>query len=185
MLDLAGATTRHDLQSVASLFNLPATALAGQTVTEAVEQEEHQAAAQGQIAVSGRLVARAVELFKQRRFQWVPVGPRFILSLGGGNQLVLEPRADGWAVLDRRRGESRARVMATGLPLDYAQGAAEDQARLRGVEHLVDREAPWRQRPASEKQLATLRRWRMPVFPGLTAGEASDQISAAVLRRSA
>ena len=191
VLDLVGATTRHDLQSVASLFNLPPRGLAGRTVSEAVEEqqragdrEQRRVDEREQSVAAGRLVAAPVELFRQRRFNWIQAGRRFVLLIGGGSDIALEPRDDGWAVLERGQGGQSGRVVASGLPLDYAQGAGEDLARSRGAAGLVDREASWRQRPASEKQLATLRRWRRPVFPGLTAGEASDQISAAVARRS-
>jgi hypothetical protein len=43
---------------------------------------------------------------------------------------------------------------------------------------LVNPNAAWRSRPASEKQSAVLRRWGISVSPGLTAGESSDRISA-------
>lgn len=183
VIDLVGVTARHDLVSVASLFNLPARRLAARTVSEAIE-DVRRADEQEQVELSGRLVAVPVELFRQRRFNWIQAGQRFVLSLGGGSQIVLEPRTEGWAVLEQRQGDQRARIKAFGLPLDYAQGAGEDLARSRGAAHLVDREAPWRQRPASEKQIAVLRRWRVGIRPGLTAGEASDQIASAVARNS-
>jgi hypothetical protein len=65
------------------------------------------------------------------------------------------------------------------LPLEYAQGIAEDRARLMGGSRLADPHAAWRRRPASAKQLDVLRRWGL--LGGrvdLTAGEASDLISA-------
>lgn len=36
--------------------------------------------------------------------------------------------------------------------------------------------SPWRKKPASEKQLARLRQWRIPFADGISAGEASDLI---------
>ena len=69
--------------------------------------------------------------------------------------------------------------VARDLPLDYAQGIAEDHARRLGGERLADPNAAWRQRPASVKQLDVLRRWGLiGARSSLTAGEASDLISA-------
>jgi ATP-dependent helicase IRC3 len=86
-----------------------------------------------------------------------------------------------------REGSSRQRTLA-------AQVAnATDALRLaeafvmqerRAVSKLKDREAPWRQRPASPKQLQLLGKWHVPHKPkGLTMGEASDLIDIAQARR--
>ena len=74
-------------------------------------------------------------------------------------------------------------VVGAGLSLGYAQGVAEDRARALGARALVDPHAKWRADPATPKQLATLRRFRVKVAPGLTKGEASDLLSAALDRR--
>jgi hypothetical protein len=68
--------------------------------------------------------------------------------------------------------------VADRLPLAYAQGLGEDIARRLGVESLSDTEAPWRGQPASEKQTALLQKLGVTVQPGLTKGEAADQITA-------
>ena len=60
------------------------------------------------------------------------------------------------------------------LPLPYAQGLAEDYARHLGVARLVEAEAPWRQHPATEKQMALLRKLGMATRAGLTKGEAAE-----------
>ena len=51
-----------------------------------------------------------------------------------------------------------------------------------GAAALIDREAAWRRAPASDKQLDTLRRCRMPVAPGLTKGAAADLLTATFAR---
>jgi len=71
-------------------------------------------------------------------------------------------------------------VVAERLPLEYAQGAAEDYVRRAGIQTLVDPHAPWRARPASPRQLQALRRWRVSPEQGLTAGEASDWLARAI-----
>lgn len=74
-----------------------------------------------------------------------------------------------------------------GGPVVLAQGVVTASAALqlaeaflqqerRTVMRLKDQSAPWRSRPASEKQLALLRRLRIPVNGKMTAGQASDAI---------
>jgi hypothetical protein len=71
------------------------------------------------------------------------------------------------------------------LAIGYAQGIAEDLLRQAGVASvLFDPAAPWRARPATDKQRAVLERLRVEVPDSLTAGEASDLISAAFARRT-
>jgi len=71
------------------------------------------------------------------------------------------------------------RVLADGLSLEYAQGTAEDYARTTAnAGALVNADAPWRAAPASEKQIATLQRYRIPFGPGLTKGQAADLLTA-------
>jgi hypothetical protein len=73
--------------------------------------------------------------------------------------------------------------LATGLSLEYAQGAAEDYARQAGAGALVNPKAEWRRRPASDKQRWLLRKLHIPHAAEVTAGEASDLLSAAKLSR--
>ena len=62
-------------------------------------------------------------------------------------------------------------------------GRAEDRVRQAGAAALVAKDAPWRMRPASEKQRALLTKLRIAARPGLTAGEASDLIGGALVRQ--
>ena len=83
-------------------------------------------------------------------------------------------------------GPARQRTIAMEIETaDVAAGLAEAfvlQER-RAVMHLKRVDAPWRQRPASPKQIGLLQRLRVPVKPGLTMGEASDQIDVAQARK--
>ena len=125
-----------------------------------------------------RLVAQVVDVFRQRRLHWIHGdGETFILGCGVG-QIVLRPEHEAWTATYRDR--SQTVVIAQRLPLDYAQGAAEDYVRRAGTQALVDPHATWRTRPASDRQLTALRRFRVPVEHGLTAGEASDRLARAI-----
>ena len=179
IIDLVGATARHDLVTAASLFNVEPKP--EQTIAEAVEEREANTRAQAeQEAVRGRLVAETVDLFRERRFHWVHAAEhRFVLSVGKG-VIVLVPDGGGWTAKFNSRESSIE--LASGKPLEWAQGIAEDYARQLRAEALIDPHAAWRSKPASEKQLATLKKFRIKTVAGITAGAASDLISAAVGR---
>jgi ATP-dependent helicase IRC3 len=185
VLDLVGAADRHDLVTAASLFGLPASALDRGERTVAAAVAERQAAGALVVEVDGAIVSRPVELFKRRPVHWVDAGGgRFVLATGQGS-VVLVPRdgaGDRWDVVQTAPGAPPA-LLAGDLPLGYAQGVAEDRARALGAGVLVDPAARWRSRPASDNQLAALRRMRVPVPPGLTRGAASDLIGARGARR--
>lgn len=190
VLDLVGSATRMDLVTVASLFDVAPEA-AEHGVSRAVARKEQAAdAAQAQEEAHGRLVAVDVSLFGARDFAWVQVGNRFVLGLGPAGNIVLD-RSDGnpelWDVWKthrqniERNGASRwvshRQLLQSGLPLDYAQGCAEDQMRKAHATVFNERGAKWRGAPATDAQRALLeraRRWRH----GMTRGEASDAITA-------
>lgn len=176
LLDVVGATTRHDLLTAATVLQVTRTrTLAERGVIEALEEERKE---QRRRESAGRLIAETVELFRRRPLHWIAAGPqRFTLTLGRG-MLVLQQRGDRWDVVVREHDESR--VLARDLPLEYAQGVAEDHARKVGAGALIDPNAAWRTAPATERQLAALRRWRIRPREGLTKGEASDLLSAKV-----
>ena len=81
---------------------------------------------------------------------------------------------------------SRQRTLATDLPDATAALKMAEQfifQERKAVARLRDREAPWRARPASVKQLDLLRKWRVPYGRSISAGEASDLIDLARSRR--
>ena len=119
VIDLVGATSRHDLVSLASLAGVDPDAVEKATVTAALAARRQQKEEAERAA--GRLVAASVNLFA-----------------------------------DRQRNPA-----------------------------LSDRNARWRSRPASEKQLAAMRRMRIRHGAGITAGMASDLMGARIARRRA
>ncbi len=181
ILDVVGATNRHDLQTAASLFGLPPAAIAHQTVTTALAERD-QAPIASDATPSGTLTAKPIDLFRRRLVVWVPTDDgRFVLPLGDG-RLVLAPQGSGWDVVCQERGKPPQRL-ATGLDLGYAQGFAGDTMQRAGAAVLASPTAPWRARPASEKQRAALGRLRVPYRLGLSSGEASDLLAAAFAGR--
>jgi hypothetical protein len=186
LLDVVGATARHDLVTAATLFGVSPTGCVETSVLDAVDDAEARAQAvlaeQEQRAARGDIRARAVELFRTRPLHWVAAGAqRFALAIGEHGTLILEARGDTWTVAQLTR-ERREVPLLTGPDLGYAQGWAEDHARQLGARALIDRAAPWRLAPASEKQLETLRRCRIPVPRGVTKGAAADLLTATFAR---
>jgi ATP-dependent helicase IRC3 len=173
VIDLVGSSSRHELATVASLVGLKPSDLARRSVTEALEAKQHQEEEEQQL--SGRVVTLPVDLFRSRPMHWIQSGRSFVLPSGNG-RIALEPDGDRWNVLSRSYNEE-PRVLASNLPLEYAQGFAEDHVRALGAAHLADPNAAWRQGLASEKQRALLASRGLPIRPGLTKGEASDLIA--------
>lgn len=175
ILDLVGATSRHDLVTADSLFSVTEELLEGRTVTEAIREQREQR--QAQLLTPGQLVANDVELFAQRKFAWVASGQqRFALSLGDAGMLVIEPDGEQFAVLHNTRETSR-QLYAVGS-LELATGLAEDFARKNGATRLARRAAPWRTKPPTDGQLRALRNMKIRKR-AKTRGQASDLISRA------
>ena len=179
VLDVVGATSRHDLQTTATLFGLEPDDLAEMPLTEAVARRRHVAETP---TASGPLVARPVELFHQGALHWVTSGAtRHALAVGDGLLILKSDDLVEWRVEYAPR-HRRREVLATGLTLAYAQGVAEDKARAFGAAVLVSRQASWRQQPVTRKQLLALRRWRIPLKAHLSKGQASDLLTEASAR---
>jgi ATP-dependent helicase IRC3 len=174
ILDLVGVTSRLDLMTAAAVLRMPERDLAARGALAVLTQRQAEEEAR---QLHGELVARAVPLFARRPLHWIRLeGGAFGLSLGNGELLALLPEAGKWrAVAKGSRGD---RSLSGPLPLDYAMGAAEDYARRNGAGWLLDREAPWRRAPASDRQLELLRKYRLPITDGMTKGEASDALAA-------
>jgi hypothetical protein len=75
--------------------------------------------------------------------------------------------------------------LSQGLTLEGAQVAAEDYVRQTGSTGLTWRGASWRQKSVTEypKMARLLQHLHIPMGPGMTAGQASDLIGQAKLRR--
>lgn len=179
ILDLVAAT-RHRLVTIERLSTEWPEALTvdeGESVMEAIDRQGREREAAD---ARGRMVARVVDLFGTHQLNWIALDDlRYVLSVGDGQLVMASSDHATWtAVHQPRTGPSI--VVAECLDLGYAQGAAEDYVRQLGAARLADRNAPWRARPASEKQLVALRRWKVPYTPPLTKGAASDLLDRAI-----
>jgi superfamily II DNA or RNA helicase len=192
VLDLVGATERLDLTTLPRLFGLGddesygdvEEALAERGVSELAGLREER------LVREGRITAKEVSLFGAQKFAWVKVREGawsistgddtmiFVMQTGGGE-------GDERYAVDRRPRYGAPERIATNLDLGYAMGVAEDAARTTEgfAEVLVSRDARWRGAPATDKQLAALKRMRVAAPAGCSKGEAADLLGAAIARR--
>ena len=184
VLDLVGNTTCQGLASVATLVGLPLEALqTGRSVTEAAVAVRAEEAARAELA--GEILAASVDLFEARPLHWLNAGAGFVLSLGDAGWLrlavTLSPQGEEEWEATRITRQGDQRVLGCEFSLAYAQGIAEDYARRRGATHLVNRQAEWRQKAASERQKWLLDQLDVSFAHDLSSGEAADLISVAKL----
>jgi hypothetical protein len=121
---------------------------------------------------------RAVDLI----LKWEKVAEgRYKLALSEGTLWVV-PREGGYSVGIVFKDGRKQQLTPRPVSLDWAQAFADDKARLISARsaRLVDREAAWRSRSASQRQLRKLDRWCIRYPVGCTAGAASDLIDQAV-----
>ena len=174
VLDVVGATSRHNLITASTIFDLE---LSTNSVREAVQERATQVQEEHQYGAIGELVSSQVNMFRNSPMRWTQTQTgAWVLSTGKGFIRLSPVPENRWAVYLAEAGHQI--TLWDSLPLDYAMGSAEDFVRKQGAGVLVDPNAPWRSYPATEKQVNALRKRGIPVPPGLTKGEASDKLNA-------
>lgn len=195
VLDVVGVSEIHSLVTIPSLFGIEKPELRARLGTGevgvAAALDEDEAA---KIA-AGRLRAEEVELFSRVRqtVAWVQVHHdgdrerRYVCGLGRGMPEVVlvhrQPdREDGW-LAGFETPDHVKRVLIRDVSMEMAQGVAEDYARQHGSPLLVDPDAGWRDRTASQKQKGLARRLGLEVTRGESRGELADRITAELARK--
>ncbi|HEY8414253.1 MAG TPA: DEAD/DEAH box helicase [Thermaerobacter sp.] len=192
VIDVAGATERHTLIQAPALFGFPPGAdLEGKTVTEALQDESLLKALKvggdgsQELATLRSMLKPDWQQF-HKRVRWLKIDDSLYCLPAGeaGNLALIEVGQDQWVVelVPKERRKQRERLTPEPVWLELAQGVAEDYVRRAEAVGLIIASAAWRQRPASEKQLAALRKWGIEPRPGMTAGEASDELTCAAIR---
>jgi superfamily II DNA or RNA helicase len=160
-----------------------------ETILEALEREKKESE-EREIQVrklkEKRLQDVHIDLFETLEWKELP-GNIFVLEVGAEkHRIALVPsksQPEMYYVALKRAPEFEAQKLTQQpMPIDWAQQEAERAARKilaepRGI-NLVDRNAPWRQRPVSENQKKMLKWYRIPLAEGMTSGQASDLIDA-------
>lgn len=188
VLDFADMAGRHSLCSLATLVGVNAKFKVknDQTLLEAVEENE--ATEIWKKERIGSVSSEEVELFERSRFVWTPTEKgHYVLRISDDEELWIRKIASEYVPFSMRKGEEKAAPLSEmKLSLGYAQGVAEDYARLNARNmKLIDRSAKWRKKAATPKQLEQLKKWKVPYQDDISAGEASELISMEVERRKA
>lgn len=114
-----------------------------------------------------------IEFFGRSEFAWVPVGNSWHLSLAKDRDVWVHRDVDGFRVL-AHLDNVIITLCDTPLPLSYAMGTAEDWARSQTAhEAWIRKDAFWRSKPATRKQIETLKRFGISITPSMTCGDAS------------
>lgn len=185
VLDLVSVSDDIKLQSLPAIFGLKKKPRRNETISQAAARQAAEETAQqlaaDQAPAPKPQTARDVDLFGARdRLHWIRIGERWVIGAGDNEYLVLDPLRDDWRVLLLR--QTGAKIVASGLDLGYAQGAAEEAVRKRDKMKLADSNAAWRRKPPSDGQIHFLRKLGIATAPE-TAGEAADRITERLARR--
>jgi superfamily II DNA or RNA helicase len=175
----------HDICALPSLLGLSVDEMTkGESLLEEMEKEEQ--AERGSNAVRkdiGNL--EEFDLLGKSVFRWIQAQSEWRLPIEPGLWGVLVP--DGsegkYKTILYRKDEQPRLFYPTALNLGYAQGMIEDYARRFG-KVFARKDAPWREAPATDKQVDLLR--RLGINPqGMTKGAAADAIDGFFATQSA
>ena len=186
VMDFVDITGKHDLCGFATLAGDPGVKTRdGESLIEAVERFEAAAGKKAARALAARL--EEVDLFRRSDFVWTAIrGGHYRIAADKETYVYVWNEAGGYTVIVAgSRGENRRALTDKPIDLGYAQVIAEDYVRANGVCNLASKSAPWRKKPATEKQLALLRGLKIVHDPDyITAGDASNLIDAEKARRA-
>lgn len=175
VLDVAGASSRHKLASIVDLTGYEVSAPEdGESLAEAAQRAQV-----GPVLPTGKVAWQDVDLFHSSDTAW--------LRTSDGNWFVSVPDAYYFLIPGSEPETYRIRrwLRQAGVqtpdedpdyPLEYAMRWAEMYATRHGGS-IARREASWRSRPATPKQMEICRKHRLPVGVGATQGMASDAIA--------
>jgi ATP-dependent helicase IRC3 len=198
VLDVVGASEDMNLVTVPSLFGVVdkrrrRELARGGAVSQLVLEDRHEQVKLGaiqaeEIALFRKITATGIVWVKAPDPRWEH-GMRYLRSLGrdqSGKALptvVLARVADGedrW-VAGTQDGDAK-HVLIMDVPLETAQGVAEDYVRKHGARHLVEADAKWRSKPPTPKQLGAAAKWHLPVDPHWNAGQLSEALDAHIAK---
>lgn len=183
VMDMIGVTGKHKLVTMVDLIGVKERK-ERRKLTELVEDAEKEKEAEEQrLLFEAELEARRVKLIEDQKaeaqkkkrngFTWKDdfFDNRQMLIIKGA-AITLRQMADGttWIVKS-----SKGDFQFVNADSELCKLKAEEYAK-----NLMfgDKDAPWRQKPASAAQLANLKRFKIPHWDGITSGDATDLISA-------
>lgn len=132
-----------------------------------------------------KLIATPLDLLARSLFRWhAETKNKIRLEAGPGQDIYLVRVApELWNVELRGKGVIRD-LSERPLPLEYAQGIAEEFVRQSGHGWFANRNAPWRTKGMSQRQFDLLRSLGVEPHEGMTREEAQDLIRKTLRDRS-
>ncbi|MDX2538613.1 DEAD/DEAH box helicase [Streptomyces scabiei] len=176
ILDVMGASTRHKLASIVDLTGREVVMSdEEQTLREAVREAEEKERRRLDLS---RIQVEEIDLFHGSTTRWLKTDSGVWFIPVGDAAFVFLVRNPVDRTYWLRRFDTNNGVVGpkrdVPLPLADAKAWLEQQARAMGSRWLATRAAPWRNKPASVKQLNFCRANGIAVPHGSTAGEVSD-----------
>ena len=194
ILDVTDNCLKHRLEPLALSKVLEVMLKDGESVTEAQKREQIEAEEREKQERTTKVMQRAHDLAINvlARMDWKRMR-NGVYTLEVGTQkhkimLLPSENTDGYySVYAKLAPDFKGQEWLKESPLEWAQQHAEMKAKLLQSDEkkliLVDNNAPWRARPASDKQVFMLRRFNIPFTDDITCGEASDLIGQAMIEK--
>ncbi|MDQ0417900.1 superfamily II DNA or RNA helicase [Croceifilum oryzae] len=180
VLDVTGVSKRHQLITAPSLFGLQEETKE-ETIMEAVERDEER---NREISQLQAILSRGDMKDFRRHIRWLQATPHlFALAAGDAGTTILYQVRDGWMAKVLKRNGQQEMLTQQPVWMELAQGIAEDFVRRADVLGLINKDASWRRKQASQKQMWALSRWGIRTEKWLTMGEAADEMTKAIARR--
>lgn len=126
---------------------------------------------------------KKVDVFATSKLRWLPVENGYCLPAGKDTVVMVPLGGDLWRLASYSAG--RIEVLHGSLPVDWAQGIGEDRAKAFGK--LAKRGARWLDEAPTDRQLSRLIREGLPEHKAArvrTRGEAADLITRIQARRA-
>lgn len=176
ILDVMGASTRHKLASIVDLTGREVVLQdEEQTLREAVREAEEKVRRKLDLS---RIQVEEIDLFHGSSVRWLKTESGMWFIPVGDAAYVFLVRNPAERTYWLRRFDANNGLVApkhdVPLPLAPAKAWLEQQARAMESRWLAARSAPWRDKPASVKQLNYCRMKGIQVPHGSSAGEVSD-----------
>ncbi|MFE9765089.1 DEAD/DEAH box helicase [Streptomyces sp. NPDC005808] len=176
ILDVMGASTRHKLASIVDLTGREVVMSdEDQTLREAVRETEEKSK---RVIDLSRIQVEEIDLFHGSVTRWLKTQSGVWFIPVGDAAFVFLVRNPVDRTYWLRRFDINNGIVGPKrdipLPLSDAKAWLEQQAKAMGSRWLATRAAPWRNKPASVKQLNFCRVNGIAVPHGSTAGEVSD-----------
>ena len=118
-----------------------------------------------------------IEFFEKAHFAWTPVGDSWHLQLSINRDVWVRQVKGGFLVVGNNDGQT-CNLSIRPLPLDYALGVAEDWGRQFSTKNgWAKKDAPWRQLPATQKQIEAMGKMGIQFDYGISKGDACQLLA--------